>query len=165
MTEKQERNLIPLDKRTESEQRNITSKGGVASGKSRRRKRSMRQLAGLVMSLKPKLDAEQLIELEQMGIDTKNEDITCALISVISLVKKSMIGDLRAIELYLQLMCEDSQSVIAKDRLKFEKDKLNILAKTDELPIDQINSQILSLAALINHPLPKRDLPDRDLPD
>lgn len=38
-----EQNLIPLNKRTESEQREITSKGGKASGKRRRDKRDFRE--------------------------------------------------------------------------------------------------------------------------
>ena len=38
-------NLIPLDKRTKSEQREIAKKGGIASGVSRRAYRSLKQAA------------------------------------------------------------------------------------------------------------------------
>lgn len=38
-------NLIPLDKRTKSEQREIAKKGGIASGASRRAYRSLKQAA------------------------------------------------------------------------------------------------------------------------
>ena len=37
-----EENLNPLNQRTKSEQREITQKGGIASGKSRRRKKALR---------------------------------------------------------------------------------------------------------------------------
>lgn len=40
-----EENLIPFDKRTENEQREIARKGGIASGASRRAYRSMKQAA------------------------------------------------------------------------------------------------------------------------
>ena len=38
-------NLIPFDERTESEQREIARKGGIASGASRRAYRSLKQAA------------------------------------------------------------------------------------------------------------------------
>ncbi len=40
-----EENLIPFDKRTENEQREIARKGGIASGASRRAYRSLKQAA------------------------------------------------------------------------------------------------------------------------
>ena len=40
-----EENLIPFNERTESEQRQIAQKGGIASGAARRRKRSMKEAA------------------------------------------------------------------------------------------------------------------------
>ena len=46
-----EQNLIPLDKRTKSEQRKIQSMGGCSSGVSRRRKKSLREAAELYLSL------------------------------------------------------------------------------------------------------------------
>lgn len=40
-----EENLIPFDKRTENEQREIAKKGGIASGASRRAYKSLKQAA------------------------------------------------------------------------------------------------------------------------
>lgn len=40
-----EKNLIPFDRRTESEQREIARKGGIASGESRRAYKSLKQAA------------------------------------------------------------------------------------------------------------------------
>ena len=42
-------NLIPLDKRTKEEQREITQKGGIASGKARRAKREAREWAKIAL--------------------------------------------------------------------------------------------------------------------
>ena len=44
-----EENLIPFEERTESEQREIRSKGGIASGKSRRHKRDLRKTAAWLL--------------------------------------------------------------------------------------------------------------------
>ena len=43
-------NLVPFDERTESEQREIRSKGGKASGETRRRKKAMRQAASMLLN-------------------------------------------------------------------------------------------------------------------
>ena len=49
-----EENLIPFNERTESEQRQIAQKGGIASGAARRRKRSMKEAADYYLSLPEK---------------------------------------------------------------------------------------------------------------
>ena len=46
-----EKNLIPLNRRTKEEQKEITTAGGKASGESRRRKRSLKDAADLFLSL------------------------------------------------------------------------------------------------------------------
>ena len=56
-----EKNLIPFNKRTESEQREIAQQGGIASGRARRRKRSMKEAADYYLSL-PETDRRRVIE-------------------------------------------------------------------------------------------------------
>ena len=51
-----EQNLIPFNQRTESEQREIRSKGGKASAAARREKRTMRELIEAFGEAKVKLD-------------------------------------------------------------------------------------------------------------
>lgn len=46
-----EQNLIPFDARTESEQREIRRKGGIASGKARRKKKALRERFEAIGSL------------------------------------------------------------------------------------------------------------------
>ena len=67
-----EKNLVPFDERTESEQREIASAGGKASGKARRRKKSMKQKMQLLLSL-PAADNDQA-ELSAMGVDPDDMD-------------------------------------------------------------------------------------------
>ena len=54
-----EENLIPFNERTESEQRQIAQKGGIASGAARRRKRSMKEAADYYLSL-PETDLRRV---------------------------------------------------------------------------------------------------------
>lgn len=61
VTEKQMRNLKPNSERTPSELREMTRKGGIASGKARKEKKTMRQLAEICLGAKltkPELEAK-----------------------------------------------------------------------------------------------------------
>ena len=76
-----EKNLVPFDERTESEQREIASAGGKASGKARRRKKSMKQKMQLLLSL-PAADNDQK-ELAAMGIDPEDMDNEMVLVKTL----------------------------------------------------------------------------------
>lgn len=49
-----EKDLVPLNKRTKDEQKKITQKGGIASGKSRRRKKALRTALKEAMTMQLK---------------------------------------------------------------------------------------------------------------
>lgn len=59
-------NLIPMNERTEDEQREIARKGGIESGKARRRKRTMKEAAQII--LKAPVNDEQAELLKKYGI-------------------------------------------------------------------------------------------------
>ena len=60
-------NLIPLNKRTKTEQREITQMGGIASGKARREKRDRKLRAQAALDALVN-DPETLEKLEKAGI-------------------------------------------------------------------------------------------------
>lgn len=60
------KNLIPMNERTKEEQREIARKGGRESGKVRRRKRTMKDAAQLILQLP--VGAEQAALLQKYGI-------------------------------------------------------------------------------------------------
>ena len=76
-----EGNLVPFDERTESEQREIASAGGKASGAARRRKKSMKQKMQLLLSL-PAAGNDQA-ELAAMGIDPEDMDNEMVLVKAL----------------------------------------------------------------------------------
>ena len=101
--------LIPFNRRTEDEQKEIAKKGGVKSGESRRRKRAFKQLA------KQYLDAdtgcaELRSELVAHGFDNDFSN-AAALIMVIG--KEAFSGNLRAAELLIRLSGEDPDRAVA----------------------------------------------------
>lgn len=96
-----ERNLIPFDERTESEQREIRSAGGQASGVSRRRKKSLREAAELYLSL-PVADKRTWNRLAREGVEPEDVDNQMAIIAGLAL--KAMKGDSRAAKVLFDLI-------------------------------------------------------------
>lgn len=89
-----EQNLVPNSARTPSERRENASKAGVASGKARRRKKSMKQKMQLLLSL-PAADNDQA-ELTAMGVDPEDMDNEMALVKALFLAAAE--GDTRAFD-------------------------------------------------------------------
>lgn len=96
-----EQNLIPLDKRTKSEQRKIQSMGGCSSGVSRRRKKSLREAAELYLSL-PVSDKRAWNRLARDGVEPEDVDNQMAIIA--GLAMKAMKGDSKAAKVLFDLI-------------------------------------------------------------
>lgn len=137
-----EKNLIPFDQRTESEQREIRSKGGKASGVSRCRKRDMQSCSKFILSLpaNTKIDWDTLFEA---GISLENiteEEATNLLVITAALINKAKSGDVKAIKELRSIIRDDEYLKIEKERLKLEKQKLerkddnsDVFAKLDDV--------------------------------
>ena len=99
-----EQNLISIGERTTSEQREITQKGGVASGAARRRKKSMREAADLFLSL-PVSDKRTQGRFARLGIEVDDMDNQMAVI--VGLTGAAADGDARAAKVLIELLGED----------------------------------------------------------
>lgn len=100
-----EGNLIPLNRRTKSEQREIQAAGGRAAGALRRRKRSMREAADLYLSL-PVSDRKQWNKLARKGVDPEDVDNQMAII--VGLAEAAAKGDARAAKVLIDLLGDDN---------------------------------------------------------
>lgn len=89
-----EKNLIPLSERTTSEQREIQSKGGKASGASRRRKRDMAKAMKMLLDM-PAMEGMDAY-LKKMGLPEMEMTNQMAMLSV--MLVKAASGDVRAAE-------------------------------------------------------------------
>lgn len=89
-----EKNLVPINERTKSEQREIASAGGKASGKSRRRKKSLKQKMQLLLSLPPAENDQT--ELSAMGVDPDDMDNEMVLVKALFIAAAA--GDTRAFD-------------------------------------------------------------------
>lgn len=107
-----EQNLVPLNQRTKSEQREIQSAGGTASGASRRRKHSLKACADLYLSLPP-ADCRRWNKIARQGV--AHEDIDNQMAMVIGLTERAIKGDARAAKVIIDLLGEKPEEEKNKD--------------------------------------------------
>ncbi len=103
MTVANEENLIPNEERTPSERRENARKAGIASGKARRRKRSMKEAADLFLSL-PVSDKRKFNKAVRRYVDV--EDIDNQMLMIMGLVDAATDGDAGAAKVVIDLLGE-----------------------------------------------------------
>ena len=102
-----EKNLIPMDQRSKSEARELGRNGGIASGVSRRRKRSLKEAADLYLSL-PVSDRKMWNKISRHGVDP--DDIDNQMAMIIGLTMAATAGDAKAAKVIVDLLGEDAHS-------------------------------------------------------
>lgn len=102
-----EKNLIPMDQRSKSEARELGRNGGIASGVSRRRKRSLKEAADLYLSL-PVSDRKMWNKISRRGVDP--DDIDNQMAMIIGLTMAATAGNAKAAKVIVDLLGEDAHS-------------------------------------------------------
>jgi hypothetical protein len=123
-----EQNLIPYSERSKEEARENGRKGGVASGVSRRRKRSLKEAADLFLSL-PVTDTKTYNKMVLAGVDP--DDIDYQMAVVIGMTTKAIKGDAKAAKILIEML----------GGTKEEEAQQNTLEKLDEV-LDEIGGVI-----------------------
>lgn len=122
-----EKNLIPMDQRSQSEARELGRKGGQASGAARRRKKSLKEAADLYLSL-PVTDRKVWNKLARDGVEPEDVDNQMAVVA--GLTVKAIKGDSKAAKVLFDLLGESG-----------ENDSKDALDKLDEV-LSQIGGVI-----------------------
>lgn len=102
-----EQNLIPFSERSEREAREYGTKGGVASGESRRRKRNLKAAAEYYLSLSP-TDTKTWNSLSLDGVDP--EDIDNQMAIVAGMTKAAIHGDPKAAKIVVDIIGKDDDT-------------------------------------------------------
>ncbi len=103
-----EANLIPANKRSKSELREMTRKGGINSGRSRRKKADLKKAFETI--LKADVSSDKIKQrLEGLGFEATNE---MALAMV--MMQKAMKGNVRAFEQISKLTATDAKDALDK---------------------------------------------------
>ena len=106
-----EQNLIPNSQRTPEELREITRKGGIASGKARRQRKTLAQIGDMIGGLDIKSEKDREI-MRKAGID--NEDMINDVGMLFRLNMRAQNGDTKAIELLSKLRGQFKEQVSAE---------------------------------------------------
>lgn len=106
-----EENLKPFNNRTESEQREIAQKGGIASGQSRRQKKTLSELAKIIAENPAPTAAKK--KLTKMGISDDDANNNACIVAAV--YDKAIKGNMQAVDKWEQLV-----AVSKSDESKYE---------------------------------------------
>lgn len=115
-----EKNLIPNNKRTPSELREMTKKGGIESGKSRRRKKTMKEVGNVLLQMQV-CDSRARKSLKAQGIAEDDMDNITALMA--AMIKRAQRGSVQAAEFVRDTT---GQNVATNEDLKLRKEELKL---------------------------------------
>lgn len=119
-----EDNLIPAAHKLTVEEQ---SRGGKASGKSRRRKKNMKQTADMLLQLSSSDDSDQQL-LFDIGV-ASDEEITNMLVVVASMIREAKLGDVKAVRALMDITGTDYYK---NESLKLRKQELQLKKKKAE---------------------------------
>lgn len=123
-----EANIIPYRFQSGEQAREAGSRGGVASGAARRRKRSLREAAELYLAMEP-TDNRVWNALSMAGIDP--DDIDNQMAIIVALSQKAMTGDATTAKVLIELLGEDKKTVARNERLSADPSQ-DLCNLTDE---------------------------------
>lgn len=123
-----EDNLIPMNKRTKSEQRKIASEGGKASGESRRAKKTMREYADFLLSLEVS-DRRQWNKLARVGVPPDICDNK--MLVIFALMRQAQMGDVQAVKELRSIIGENQAQVAGIEKLDAILDGLDKVMNRD----------------------------------
>lgn len=132
-----EKNLIPNSARSPSERRENARKAGIASGKARRQKKSMKQKMQMLLSL-PAADNDQA-ELGVMGVDPEDMDNEMVLVKALFLAAAA--GNVKAFDRIQDVLGKS----VAREELALRKQEMQRKASDGTDTADMIGKYLDAL--------------------
>lgn len=123
-----EKNLIPNSQRTPDELREMTRKGGIASGKARRKKADLKKAMQTLLSMDVASEKSKQ-QLEELGVEATNE-----MLLAFATFQQAVKGNQRAVENVIKLTTTDKDKhdiAEQKERIKAQKMKNKMLEEND----------------------------------
>lgn len=123
-----EKNLIPNSQRTPEELREMTRKGGIASGKARRKKADLKKAMQILLSMDVASEKSKQ-QLEELGVEATNE-----MLLAFATFQQAVKGNQRAVENVIKLTTTDKDKhdiAEQKERIKAQKMKNKMLEEND----------------------------------
>ena len=126
-----DRNLIPVNKRSKSEAREISRQGGIKSGEARRKKKQVKQLITDFLQSEPE-------GMETVGLFI-DEGTTRAALLVEALYNKAKQGDVKAFETIMKYAGEDPDQKRKDAELKLKRELVKIKQQKFEMDVEDLN--------------------------
>lgn len=101
-----EENLIPMSERSKEEVREIARRGGIKSGETRRRKKTMKENLELLLAMSVGKGEKADIENGENIKDYAKENVTVEQAMLIAQIQKALKGDAQAFEMIRDLIGE-----------------------------------------------------------
>lgn len=158
-----EENLIPVTERTKEEAREISRKGGIASGKARRKKANLKRTLEALLKMDIP-DAKLKRQLEELGLDPSMEQ-GLALSVLLTTIKKGNMKDLSILMEMLQQTATPADKREQKARTeRLQQEVKNMeeesARKSGQTHEKHIGAQTQAIAEMINNPESERVLTD-----
>ena len=119
------KDLVPLNKRTKDEQKKITSKGGIASGKSRRRKKALRTALKEAVSLTLKELPHDLRVAIMYAANITDVELTVSDAILGSLIRSACAGNSQMMKVLLDVLGETPDVRLKERELKMKERALD----------------------------------------
>lgn len=137
-------NLIPNSERTPEELREITRKGGIASGVARRKKANLRKAFETILQAEV-ASPNVKKQLEELGFDSTNE---MALAMV--MMQKAMKGNVRAFEQISKLTTTDAKDTLDRKEQRERIKRLELDNKKREQELSGSKSDTGLMESLLD---------------
>ena len=118
---KKDENLKPFHQRTENEQREIRQKGGIASGKSRRRKKALRTALKEAVSLTLKELPHDLRVAIMYAANITDVELTVSDAILGSLIRSACAGNSQMMKVLLDVLDETPDVRLKERELKLKE--------------------------------------------
>lgn len=146
-----------FDSRSTDEVREIARKGGINSGATRRKKRTMKSGAKMLMELPANKAVTQ--KLKMLGID--EEDATYQMGILVAMLQEALGGNVKAASFLREMIGEDPKQEMQKKEFKLKQDEFKYQQAMDAKAAEA-EENIGSLADAIMEAYDKRMEVDED---
>lgn len=130
-------NLIPMNRRTEIEQKRIATMGGKASGEARRKKADFRRVLNQILTMDIP-DEETRKSLEALGL---SGDMQTLLNS--TMLKKALSGNVKAAEYVARYAGQSEQTLLDDWEQDARIDRTQAAADLDRAKTEAVRAQVL----------------------
>lgn len=120
-----EKDLVPLNKRTKDEQKKITQKGGIASGKSRRRKKALRTALKEAMTMQLKELHPDMQTAIMQAAKLGDAELTVSDAVLGSIIRNACRGNSQMAKLLLDVLGETPDVRLKERELKMKEQALD----------------------------------------